>query len=215
MMTPDEIAAARPGPMLEDGLTPLARARTRMEATGQWTPSQLMGRRWAIGCVALEITQRCNLDCTMCYLSEMSEAVRDTPLEEIFRRIDAIRDRYGPGTDIQVTGGDPTLRARPELVAIVRRIAERGMRPALFTNGIKATRDLLMELCDAGLVDVAFHVDNTQQRKGLTTEADHDAIRAEYIERARGLPARRLLQHYRPRRQFPRDPGPRALLRPP
>ncbi|MSQ73312.1 MAG: DUF3047 domain-containing protein [Betaproteobacteria bacterium] len=81
-----------------------------------------MGSRWPIGCVALEITQRCNLDCTLCYLSEHSEAVRDIPLEEIFRRIDLIFRHYGPNTDVQITGGDPTLRQREELLAIVQRV---------------------------------------------------------------------------------------------
>jgi MoaA/NifB/PqqE/SkfB family radical SAM enzyme len=89
-----------------------------------------MGRRWSIGCVALEITQRCNLDCTLCYLSDHSEAVQDLPLEAVFRRIDSIRAHYGADTDVQITGGDPTLRRRDELVAIVRRVRERGMRPA-------------------------------------------------------------------------------------
>ena len=138
--------------------------------------------------MALEITQRCNLDCTLCYLSEMSEAVHDLPLAEIFRRIDVIRATYGPNTGVQITGGDPTLRNRAELVEIVRRVRERDMQPALFTNGIKATRELLTELCAAGLVDVAFHVDSTQQRKGYATEAELNAVRLEYIERARGLP---------------------------
>ncbi|MBC7800094.1 MAG: radical SAM protein [Gemmatimonadaceae bacterium] len=187
-MSPAEIAAARPYDLPLPGETPLDRARARMQSTGQWTASQTMGRRWPIGCVALEITQRCNLDCTLCYLSEQSEAVHDTPLPEIFRRIDAIAAHYGPNTDVQVTGGDPTLRARAELVAIVRRIRERGLRPSLFTNGIRATRGLLTELCDAGLVDVAFHVDTTQQRRGVVTEADLHPIRTEYIARARGLP---------------------------
>jgi 7,8-dihydro-6-hydroxymethylpterin dimethyltransferase len=159
-----------------------------MIATGQWDASQSMGRRWPIGCVALEITQRCNLDCTACYLSEYSEAVKDLPLEEVFRRIDMIRDRYGANTDVQVTGGDPTLRRREELAAIVRRIRALGMRPSLFTNGIKASRDLLGTLVEAGLVDVAFHVDLTQQRKGYRTEIQLNELRRAYIERARGLP---------------------------
>jgi len=94
---------------------------------------------------------------------------------------------YGPRTDIQVSGGDPTLRKRHELVAIVRRIAHLGMRPTLFTNGIKATRDLLCELAANGLVDVAFHIDMTQQRRGYGSERDLNALRGEYIERARGL----------------------------
>jgi len=147
-----------------------------------------MGRRWPIGCVALEITQRCNLDCAACYLSEHSESVKDVPLEELFRRIDLMFDHYGPDTNVQVTGGDPTLRQRDELVAIVRRISGKGMRPALFTNGIRAKRALLAELAEAGLVDVAFHVDLTQGRRGYESEVALNAIRQDYIERARGLP---------------------------
>ena len=147
----------------------------------------MAGRRWPIACVSLEITQRCNLDCTLCYLSESSEQVRDFPLNEIYRRIDLIVAHYGPGTDVQVSGGEPTLRRRDELVAIVRRLAQRGLRASLFTNGIKASRDMLQELAAAGLTDVAFHVDTTQQRAGFATEAELNALRRDYIERARGL----------------------------
>ena len=186
-MTRDEIMAYRPEVLPDDGSTPLERARRRMIATGHWNDAQHQGRRWAIGCVALEITQRCNLDCTLCYLSENSEAVKDIPLDEVFRRIDTIFEMYGPNADVQVTGGDPTLRKREELVEIVRRIRQKGMRPSLFTNGIKATRDLLSELAEAGLVDVAFHVDMTQQRRGYASEFELNRIRQDYIERARGL----------------------------
>lgn len=147
-----------------------------------------MGRRFAMGCVALEITQRCNLDCTLCYLSDSAEAIKDLPLDEVFRRIDMIRAQYGADSDIQITGGDPTLRKREELVAIVRRCCQVGLRPSLFTNGILASRNLLRELSGAGLIDVAFHVDMTQQRKGYTSEVQLNVIRRDYIERTRGLP---------------------------
>ena len=167
---------------------PLGDMRARMQRTGQWQPQQMAGRRWPVACVSLEVTQRCNLDCTLCYLSESSEAVRDFPLEEVYRRIDMIVQHYGPGTDVQVSGGEPTLRRRDELVAIVRRLSERGLRASLFTNGIKATRDLLVELTAVGLTDVAFHVDTTQQRAGYATETELNALRREYINRARGLP---------------------------
>jgi 7,8-dihydro-6-hydroxymethylpterin dimethyltransferase len=160
----------------------------RLQDVDLWTPSQIAGKRWPIGCVSLEITQRCNLDCTLCYLSENSEAVRDIPLEEVFRRIDMIAAHYGKNTDVQVSGGDPTLRQRDELIRIVRRISERGMRASLFTNGILASRELLSDLCAEGLVDVAFHVDMTQQRKGYNSEEGLNEIREKYIERARGLP---------------------------
>lgn len=186
-LPPEEIVEHRACVAVSDELTPLERARRRMMATGQWSDAQAMGRRWAIGCVALELTQRCNLDCTLCYLSENAEAVKDVPLRELFRRIDAIFAAYGPNTDVQVTGGEPTLRKADELCAVVRRIRDKGMRPSLFTNGIRASRELLARLAQSGLIDVAFHVDMTQQRRGYASEVELNALRRCYIERARGL----------------------------
>lgn len=183
-----EIAAWQPFSAPTGPAAARAALRERLEASGCYTEAQAGGRRWAMGCVSLEITQRCNLDCTLCYLSEHAEAVRDLPLAEIFRRIDLIHAHYGAGTDVQVSGGEPTLRPRAELIEIVRRIASLGMRPALFTNGIRATRELLAELTDAGLCDVAFHVDITQQRAGYADELALNAVREQYISRARGLP---------------------------
>ena len=186
-MTP-AIKAATVRPAEAPANDPIGDMRERMQRTDQWQPHQMAGRRWPVACVSLEITQRCNLDCTLCYLSESAEAVRDFPLEEIYRRIDMIHRRYGPGTDVQVSGGEPTLRRRDELVAIVRRLASLGLRASLFTNGIKASRQLLSELAEAGLTDVAFHVDTTQERAGFADEQALNALRSEYIERARGLP---------------------------
>ena len=176
-----------PDPLCENGI-PTQRARDAMQRSGCAGPGQQMGSRWPIGCVALEITQRCNLDCTLCYLSENSESVRDIPLDEVFRRIDLIYHHYGPNTDVQVTGGEPTLRQHDELLAVVRRIRERRMRSTLMTNGRKATRVLLEALAGAGLVDVAFHVDTTQQIKGYRSETELNTLRAAYIDRCRGLP---------------------------
>lgn len=150
-------------------------------------PQQILGHALTIGCVALEITQRCNLDCTLCYLSEHSEHVADVPLEEVLRRLDTIRATYGPCTSVQITGGDPTLRKLTELEEIVRYAHSLDLFPALFTNGIAASRKLLQRLAAVGLRDVAFHVDTTQQRPGGATEAALNTVRDEYIERARGL----------------------------
>src|SRR3954464_5452036 len=151
------------------------------------TPRQVLGRRSTIGCVALEVTQRCNLDCTLCYLSDYSESVPDPPMEELKLKADNIKRIFGVQTNVQITGGDPTLRKREELVEIVRYVHSIGLNPALFTNGIKASRDLLIELREAGLVDVAFHVDLTQERKGYTTERQLNAIREDYLARCEGL----------------------------
>ncbi len=151
------------------------------------TPRQVLGRRSTAGCVALEVTQRCNLDCTLCYLSDYSESVADPPLDELKRKADNIKRIFGVQTNVQITGGDPTLRRRDELVEIVRYVASIGLNPARFTNGIRCSRDLLAELRSVGLVDVAFHVDVTQERKGYTSERQLNEIREEYLARARGL----------------------------
>ena len=81
---------------------------TRDRMQGVFTPNQVLGRSRVIGCTAVEITQRCNLDCTLCYLSENSELVQDPPIEEIINRLDKIRATYGVRTNVQITGGDPT-----------------------------------------------------------------------------------------------------------
>ncbi len=67
------------------------------------------------------------------------------------------------------------------------RLASKGLRPTLFTNGIRATRPYLRRLAEAGLADVAFHVDLTQERRGYKTEVELNRIRQQCIENARGL----------------------------
>lgn len=186
VMSPDELGDW-PAYRGDANETPRERGRRLMRDLGLWSPAQAYGRRWGVGCVAVEITQRCNLDCGLCYLSDSSEALKDLPLGEVLRRLDEVRRIYGEGTDVQITGGDPTLRDHDELVTIVRHAATIGLRPALFTNGIRATRQLLARLADAGLVDVAFHVDTTQNRKGYASEVELNAVRDAYVERAAGL----------------------------
>ncbi|MFY2824437.1 hypothetical protein [Ruegeria sp. MALMAid1280] len=58
------------------------------------------------------------------------------------------------------------------------------MRSCLMTNGIRASRALLTRLAAAGLDDVAFHVDMTQDRNGFL---ELNTVRRAYIRRARGL----------------------------
>jgi 7,8-dihydro-6-hydroxymethylpterin dimethyltransferase len=165
-----------------------ALSQTRQRMGKFFKENQILGRKGSIGCVSLEISQRCNLDCSLCYLSESSNYVDDIPFQEVKNRLDNIRNHFGVGTNVQISGGDPTLRDRVELVAIVKYAREIGLLPALFTNGIKCSRNLLVELAQNGLSDVAFHVDLTRERKGYKTERDLNAVRLEYINKTSGLP---------------------------
>jgi len=163
----------------------LKQTRARMASID--TPNQILGRSQTIGCVAVEITQKCNLDCTLCYLSEHSQQVHDLPLEEVYRRLNEVLEHYGHGTHVQITGGDPTLRKHAELIEIVRHARHIGLFPALFTNGIGATRSLLEQLAAAGLADIAFHVDTTQQRKAYSSEVELNKLREQYLQRTADL----------------------------
>ncbi len=163
-------------------------ARTKERMGKFFTKNQILGRKGSIGCVSLEISQRCNLDCSLCYLSPSSNRVTDLPLKEVFRRLDEIRKHFGVGTNVQISGGDPTMRDRREMMRIVRYARDLGLHPALFTNGILCDREMMEELVENGLSDVAFHVDLTQERKGFDTEKELNHIRKRYIEMVRGLP---------------------------
>ncbi|MEM7445912.1 MAG: radical SAM protein, partial [Pseudomonadota bacterium] len=127
-------------PVPPAGADPRAPLRGRLERLGLFGPEQVAGRIFPIACVALEVTQRCNLDCTLCYLSDLAEATPDPSLETLLARVDRIYRHYGPRTNIQITGGEPTLRRAEDLEAITRHIRGLGMRSALFTNGIRARR---------------------------------------------------------------------------
>ncbi|MEM7507081.1 MAG: radical SAM protein [Pseudomonadota bacterium] len=166
---------------------PRAPLRQALRTHGEFGAGQTAGRFYPIACVALEITQRCNLDCTLCYLSDRAEMAKDVPLPVLASRIAMIAKRYGPGTSVQITGGDPTLRKVEHLEELCRLIRGHGMRSCLMTNGIKASRKMLARLAAAGLDDVAFHVDLTQERKGYDSEAALNAIRRDYLDRAEGL----------------------------
>ena len=161
--------------------------RDGLRAAGQFGPNQTAGRFYPATCVALEVTQRCNLDCTLCYLSDAAEMAHDVPMPVLKRRIEMAASHYGPGVSIQITGGDPTLRRIEDLEELCRTIRAAGMRSCLMTNGIRATRPFLERLASADLDDVAFHVDLTQERVGFPTEVSLNEVRRTYLERARGL----------------------------
>ena len=105
-------------------------------------------------CVLLEVTQRCNLKCPVCFAGAGGEAA-DPTLAEIERWLDRLR-AHGSQVNIQLSGGEPTVR--DDLPAIVRRIRSRGFNfVQINTNGIRLAKEdgYARALADAGL-DCAF-----------------------------------------------------------
>ncbi|HDR8860710.1 TPA: radical SAM protein [Burkholderia territorii] len=89
------------------------------------------------------ITQRCNLRCTHCYLTDYQRAPE---FNEIVPIIDYLGARGVFG--IVLMGGEPV--ARNDLAEIVRRITSHGMRSKIATNATLIDTEKAHELVDAG-----------------------------------------------------------------
>ncbi len=107
-------------------------------------------------CVVLEVTGRCNLDCSFCF------ADKDGLSEPSFDRLrESLRQLIRPGaTLVQLSGGEPTLRDDlPELVAEAKKAGCKYVQ--LNSNGIRLAEDrkFVKALADAGLSFVFMQFD--------------------------------------------------------
>ena len=106
-------------------------------------------------CVLLELTNRCNLKCPVCFASAGEQKPQDLSLEEIGKQYDLLMERGGP-FNIQLSGGEPTMRDDlDEIIALGR---EKGFTFfQLNTNGVRIAREegYAEHLVKAG-VSVAF-----------------------------------------------------------
>jgi uncharacterized radical SAM superfamily Fe-S cluster-containing enzyme len=115
--------------------------------------------------VEIEVTQRCNLHCPVCFMSAEGTS-SDMPLDLIQKLYDSVAQSVGTGTGIQLTGGEPTVRA--DLPQIIRMGRERGFWGVeVNTNGLAIARDksYLASMVEAGCTGIYLQFD------GLTPEA--------------------------------------------
>jgi uncharacterized radical SAM superfamily Fe-S cluster-containing enzyme len=109
-------------------------------------------------CVMLEVTQRCNLNCPVCFAGAGREG-DDPSLAEIDAWLDRLR-AHGSPVNIQLSGGEPTVR--DDLPEIVRRIRARGFDfVQLNTNGLRLAKEAgyAQSLADAELDCVFLQFD--------------------------------------------------------
>ena len=134
--------------------------------------------RQQICCALIEVTQRCNLGCPVCFadagerqatgaapgpgrVGRKERPVRDPTLEELVHRLEMIRSATG-ACNIQLSGGEPTVR--DDLPDIIR--AARSLGYTFFqlnTNGIRLGEDpgYVRALKEAGLGWVFLQFDGT------------------------------------------------------
>lgn len=109
-------------------------------------------------CVLLEVTQRCNLSCPICFASA-ADAGNDPSLAEIDAWLRQLQ-RHGSPVNIQLSGGEPTVR--DDLPEIVSRCRAMGFDfVQVNTNGLRLAKDsdYAQRLVDAGLDCVFLQFD--------------------------------------------------------
>ncbi len=109
-------------------------------------------------CVLLEVTKRCNLNCTFCFAE--GGTGEDIPFETLCNQL---KNLAVPGqTLVQLSGGEPTMREDlPQIVAAAKDAGCRYVQ--LNTNGIRLAEslDYVRSLAEAGLSFVFMQFDGT------------------------------------------------------
>ena len=127
----------------------------------------------------LEVTKACNLHCEGCYRENNPKGHK--PLDEIERDLAVFR-KYRKTDGVSLAGGDPLVH--PEIVEIVRLVAQEGLKPIVNTNGIALNKELLLDLKRAGVAGFTFHIDSKQHRPHwkAKNEIELNALRLTFAE---------------------------------
>ena len=134
----------------------------------------------------VEITNRCNMDCPVCF-SDANNPAHDVPVEEVRRRLERLLELTGTPIPIQISGGEPTVhRDLPEIVRTARGMGYRNVE--LISNGIRIARnpEMLRDLAGLGLTALYLQFDGLRPETYRTIRGqDMTAVRRESIEAAR------------------------------
>ncbi len=114
------------------------------------------------GLAILEVTERCNLTCPMCYAFS-SPAERDYTLAEIETRLDQLIAIEGKGISLQISGGEPSVRKDLDVIAAM--VKRKGFgQLEMVSNGIRLARepDFAEKLVKWGFTSVYLQFDSTR-----------------------------------------------------
>lgn len=116
-------------------------------------------------CVLVEVTDRCNLSCPVCFAVSGSEAgcktAKEPTVAELYESFKSLV-RNG-NTFVQLSGGEPTVRDDlPDIIAAARKAGCEDVQ--LNSNGVRLAREpaYLKALKDAGLSFVFMQFDGTE-----------------------------------------------------
>src|SRR5271157_3082971 len=163
----------------------------RSTVRGRWIAAQRKAREYAMVARALAHkshpvlvqiipTRYCNLSCAYC--NEYDKVSEPVPLEEMYRRIDAL-GRLGTAM-IGISGGEPLTH--PQLDDIIRRMRKTGAIAGMITNGFLLSPERIERLNRAGLDHMQISIDNVEpdevSKKSLKTLDKRLQLLAEHAD---------------------------------
>jgi len=139
-------------------------------------------------CLSLiEVTDRCNLDCPICYADSGIDAVfpnnnkprKHRSLEQIEMMLDAVVANEGEPQIIQLSGGEPTIH--PEFFQIMDLVKSKPIKHLMInTNGVRIAKD--KNFCDR----------LSQYMPGIEIYLQFDSFEAEALKALRGADLREI-----------------------
>ncbi|MDP6775155.1 MAG: radical SAM protein [Candidatus Latescibacteria bacterium] len=113
--------------------------------------------------VSWNLTQRCNLQCSHCYLDaafRVGRKVDELSTQDCYNIIGQIAE-VNPNALLILTGGEPLLRS--DIFSIVRRAAERGFFVVVATNGTTINPTNVRQMVDAGVKGVGLSLHSSRE----------------------------------------------------
>ncbi len=117
---------------------------------------------------ALMTTNRCNMNCPVCFTRDRKEALHEPDLDECARLLRQYRESSGEDSLLEFCGGEPTVRGDLcELAALAREIGFDYIQ--LNTNGIRLAEsaDYCRELREAGITTIYMGFDGVTDKPYL------------------------------------------------
>ncbi len=144
------------------------------------------GHERSITLPEVEVTWRCNISCPVCFMFD-GDIPADPTMEELRHMFASILRFDGQNLPIQITGGEPTIRA--DLPQIIELAIQTGFEAVeLNTNGLVIGRDIgyLKKLKCAGLTNIYLQFDSlTPEATATLRGSDLLAAKMQAIENCR------------------------------
>lgn len=117
----------------------------------------------------IELTSRCNLNCTSCVRSHFHSQWQEWDLSEM--ALEKILSSISGSTSVHLQGWGEILLRR-DVPLIVSRFKQKGCRVSISSNGTVMSHDLAGKLIDAGIDSMTFSLAGSK-------ESTHDLIRGQ------------------------------------